>query len=127
MSLNILLVEDNAEIVELIKNDFCHFSKVFIARNKLEAELEIKSKTFDLIISDYDLGNGHNAINIIRSNSSFLKNAKIILISGFLSIDIIDEAEKLGIKIILKKPLDLEILSKRIQSLFPEKYATLKF
>lgn len=71
-----------------------------------------------LVLTDFQLP-GMDGIGMVRSLRSAGHRVPFILISGFLTADIEEEAQEAGVAVILRKPLELEVLRESVQTLFP--------
>ena len=118
---SILLVDNNAsdrtKLEEVINEKFTRF-EIICAQNGYEAIEKFFDKLPSLVITVYDmpLMNGVQFINMIRLED---KNQKIPVVAVIPGGDknIEKEFRDIGINIILKKPLDLDILADKLGGL----------
>lgn len=113
----ILIVDDDAEIVELLVDVFSRDEGLEIrtASSGYEAGMETQQFRPDLILLDYMLPdvNGNLVCQTIRRNPEF-ENIKIIIISGVVRQDEIDHLIESGAEGFIKKPFDIAELRERV-------------
>lgn len=110
--IEIIVIDDDPEIIKLFKLHFnseinTHFTYI---GDYMEGLATIASKSFDLYIVDYILGNedGLKLINILQKEKN-IEN-RVVLMSSELPRDKRVEAFDLGVSNIIDKPLDYKIL-----------------
>lgn len=116
----ILVVDDDPEIVELfvdVLNRDGRF-EVKTAGTGYDAGILTHEFSPDLIILDYMLPdiNGNVVCKTIRQNPNF-QNTKIIIVSGVVNQDEINDLLKAGADEFVKKPFNIEKLIERIGQL----------
>jgi PAS domain S-box-containing protein len=77
------------------------------------ATLRSNPRAFDLLISDVNMP-GYTGLDVARAARAVNPALPIILVSGFLSPDIVDEAQELGIQLMLNKPLTSDDLCRAV-------------
>jgi excisionase family DNA binding protein len=112
----VLIVDDDAEIVELIADVLTRDGRFEIKTASSGYEAGISTQQFrpDLILLDYMLPdvNGNVVCQTIRKNLEF-ENTKIIIVSGVVKQDEIDQLLKSGAEGFIKKPFNIdELISK---------------
>ncbi len=117
----ILIVDDDAEIVELLVDVLSRDGRFELKTATSGYEAGVKTQSFlpDLILLDYMLPdiNGNVVCRTIKSNPDF-KNIKIIIVSGVINQDEIDELLGFGAEGFIKKPFDnIELTNKIEQTL----------
>ena len=116
----ILVVDDDPEIVELFVDVLERDGRfeVKTAATGYEAGLLTHEFNPDLIILDYMLPdvNGNVVCQTIRSKPEF-ENTKIIIVSGVVNQDEINDLFKAGADDFVKKPFNIEKLIERIGEL----------
>jgi len=116
----ILIVDDDAEIVELIADVLVRDGRFDIKTASSGYEAGIVTEKFrpDLILLDYMLGdvNGNVVCKTIKSNPEF-ENTKIIIVSGVVKAEEIEELLKSGAEDFIKKPFNIVELTDKITSL----------
>lgn len=109
----ILVAEDNdfvrMQIVSFLKDDGYETAESSDGQQAVNAAKE----EFDLVIADVRMEpvSGFDFIKIIRSSGN---NTPVILVTGDETPDLLNEASKLGVLAVLKKPVNKERLSKTI-------------
>ena len=117
----ILIVDDDAEIVELIADVLARDGRFEIKTASSGYEAGIQTQQFrpDLILLDYMLPdiNGNVVCQTIRKNPEF-EDIKIIIISGVVKQDEIDLLLKSGAEDFIRKPFNIvELVDKIVASL----------
>ena len=112
----VLIVDDDAEIVELISDILSREGGFDIrtASSGYEAGMITQQFRPDLILLDYMLPdvNGNVVCQTIRKNPEF-ENTRIIIVSGVIKQDEIDQLLRAGAQEFLKKPFNIsELLDK---------------
>ncbi|MCC6683355.1 MAG: response regulator [Phycisphaeraceae bacterium] len=116
----ILVVDDDPQIIELFK-DLLGADQRFAVRSASTGyDAGVVSAEFkpDLMILDYMLPdiNGNIVCETVRRNED-LKNMRIIIVSGVVNQQEVDDLLKRGADEFLKKPFNIETLLKRIEAL----------
>lgn len=113
----VLLVDDDAEIVELMVDVLQRDGRFIIKTASSGYDAGIMTQQFqpDLILLDYMLPdiNGNIVCQTIRRNPDF-SNTKIIIISGVINQNEIDDLLKAGAEDFLKKPFSIVELIEKI-------------
>ena len=113
----ILIVDDDAEIVELIEDVLERDGRfeVQTASSGYEAGMATEKFRPELILLDYMLPdvNGNVVCQAIRRNSEF-ENIKIIIISGVVKQDEIAQLLKSGAEDFIRKPFNIIELTEKI-------------
>jgi excisionase family DNA binding protein len=113
----ILIVDDDAEIVELMVDVLIRDGRFDIKTASSGYEAGISTQQFrpDLILLDYMLPdvNGNVVCQTIRRNPEF-ENIKIIIVSGVIKQDEIDQLLKTGAEEFIKKPFNIVELTGKI-------------
>jgi len=113
----ILVVDDDAEIVELIVDVLVRDGRFETKTASSGYEAGISTQQFrpDLILLDYMLPdiNGNVVCQTIRKNPEF-ENIKIIIVSGVVKQDEIDQLLKSGAEDFIKKPFNIIELTNKI-------------
>jgi excisionase family DNA binding protein len=116
----ILVVDDDPEIVELFVDVLERDGRfeVRTANSGYDAGLATHEFNPDLIILDYMLPdiNGNIVCQSIRQNTAF-EQVKIIIVSGVVNQDEINDLLKSGANEFVKKPFNIEKLIERIAEL----------
>jgi excisionase family DNA binding protein len=113
----VLVVDDDAEIVDLLVEVLSRDGRfeVKTAASGYEAGIQTQRFRPDCILLDYMLPdvNGNVVCHTIRRNPEF-ENIKIIIVSGVIKQDEIDQLLKSGAQDFIKKPFDITDLINRI-------------
>lgn len=116
----ILVVDDDPEIVELFVDVLERDGRFEVKTASTGYDAGILSKEFmpDLMILDYMLPdiNGNVVCQTIRQKPEF-ENMKIIIVSGVVNQDEINDLLKAGADEFVKKPFNIEKLIERIGEL----------
>lgn len=118
--LKVLVVDDDPEIVELFVDVLERDGRfeVKTAATGYDAGMMTNEFKPDLIILDYMLPdvNGNVVCRTIRAKEEFA-DTKIIIVSGVVNQDEIDELKRAGADDFVKKPFNIEKLIERIGEL----------
>lgn len=115
--MKLLVIEDESGLREAIQSFFIETGEiVLVAANKFEAEDQLISHQFDVIILDITLpdGNGIDLISVIKSTQ---ENASILILSAKNSLDDKINGLDLGADDYLTKPFHMGELNSRIKAL----------
>ena len=120
----VLIVDDDAEIVELMADVLVRDGRFEIKTAASGYEAGISTQQFrpDLILLDYMLPdvNGNVVCQTIRKNPDF-ENIKIIIVSGVIKQDEIDQLLKSGAEDFIKKPFNIAELTDKITAVLQMK------
>jgi excisionase family DNA binding protein len=120
----ILVVDDDAEIVELIVDVLGRDGRFDIETASSGYEAGIATERFrpELILLDYMLPdvNGNIVCQAIRANPEF-ENIKIIVVSGVVKRDEIAQLMKSGAEDFIRKPFDVTELTGKITAVLQMK------
>jgi excisionase family DNA binding protein len=120
----ILVVDDDAEIVELIVDVLGRDGRFDIETASSGYEAGIATERFrpELILLDYMLPdvNGNIVCQAIRANPEF-ENIKIIVVSGVVKRDEIAQLMKSGAEDFIRKPFDVTELTGKIAAVLQMK------
>jgi excisionase family DNA binding protein len=115
----VLIVDDDAEIVELISDILSREGgfEIRTASSGYEAGMITQQFRPDLILLDYMLPdvNGNVVCQTIRKNPEF-ENTRIIIVSGVIKQDEIDQLLKAGAEGVIKKPFAISELMDRVNA-----------
>ena len=120
----ILIVDDDSEIVELLEDVLERDGRFEIktASSGYEAGMATEKFRPELILLDYMLPdvNGNVVCQAIRRNSEF-ENIKIIIISGVVKQDEINQLLKSGAEDFVRKPFNITELTDKISAVLQMK------
>jgi excisionase family DNA binding protein len=115
----VLIVDDDAEIVELISDILSREGgfEIRTASSGYEAGMITQQFRPDLILLDYMLPdvNGNVVCQTIRKNPEF-ENTRIIIVSGVIKQDEIDQLLKAGAQEFLHKPFNVSELLEKVNA-----------
>lgn len=112
--LNLLIVEDDLEIQENLKNSLdILFKNIYTAKNGLEALECYKNNEIDIIISDYVMPkmDAYEFIKILREEDN---NVPVILLSSFMDMEKLQKCIPLNLVHFLEKPISFDKLLEQI-------------
>jgi excisionase family DNA binding protein len=120
----VLVVDDDGEVVELIVDILVRDGRfeVQTASSGYEAGMSTERFRPDLILLDYMLPdvNGNIVCQTIRENPEF-GNIKIVIVSGVVKQDEIDQLLKSGAEDFIKKPFSITELTDKISTVLQMK------
>jgi len=120
----ILIVDDDAEIVELLVDVLSRDGRFEIktAASGYEAGIQTQQFRPDLILLDYMLPdvNGNVVCQTIRKNPEF-EHIKIIIVSGVVKRDEIKQLLKSGAEDFIKKPFNIVELTEKVTAVLKMK------
>jgi excisionase family DNA binding protein len=120
----VLIVDDDAEIVELISDILSRDGRFDLrtASSGYEAGMATQQFRPDLILLDYMLPdvNGNVVCQTIRENPEF-QNIRIIIVSGVVKQDEIDQLLRSGADGFIRKPFDIAELTGKIAAVLQMK------
>jgi excisionase family DNA binding protein len=115
----VLVVDDDAEIVELISDILTRDGRFDIrtASSGYEAGMATQQFRPDLILLDYMLPdvNGNVVCQTIRSNPEF-ENTRIIIVSGVIKQEEIDQLLRSGAENFIRKPFTIAELTEKVDA-----------
>ena len=122
----VLIVDDDAEIVELMVDVLERDGRFDIKTASSGYDAGISTEQFrpDVILLDYMLPdvNGNIVCQTIRRNPE-LENIKIIIVSGVIKQDEIDQLLKCGAEDFIKKPFNISELTDKITAVLKMKHS----
>jgi excisionase family DNA binding protein len=115
----VLIVDDDAEIVELISEVLLRDGRFEVKTASSGYEAGIATEQFrpDVILLDYMLPdvNGNVVCQTIKKNTQF-EDIKIIIVSGVIRQEEIDQLLKSGAEDFIRKPFAIEELTGKVTS-----------
>lgn len=113
--INILVVDDSAETVELIKRNLESVGyQIYTAGNVQSAVKLLNALSIDLVISDLKMP-GENGIELVRHVTENCKGVGVLVITGFPTIQGAVESIKIGAEEYLVKPFTDEELFRSVE------------
>jgi len=112
----LLIVDDETDITEFAKRFFTKRGiTVFIAGGGVEALKIIDDEQPDLVLLDFQMEE-LNGIEVLKKLRDAQNTTKVIMVTGAEDQTIINQADALGAKEYIHKPLVLEELEKIVMS-----------
>jgi DNA-binding NtrC family response regulator len=113
---NILVVEDNPSLLDVIYELLeSHDFRVTTAASGEEAIETLNVKSFDLLITDINLGRV-NGIAVLKKVKEMYPETMTIIMTGSLNVNYATEAMKLDASDYLFKPFELKDFLKRVSN-----------
>ena len=121
-NIKVLLVEDNIELQNIIKDSLGDLYSIYTADNGIQAIDIIKQNIPSIIVTDYMMPemNGMQLIKHLKSNKDF-NNIPIIMLTALSSNEYKIEGYQAGVDAFIEKPFDIDILISRIENLLNHK------
>ena len=117
MSLNVLLVEDDALSRRNLTIYLQQSAYKVFETDTGEAALDLMSRVnFDAVISDFRLAGRINGMDVLRHHAQMLPGRRIILLTAFGSDDLRAEAEALG-ALYREKPVAIDDLLASVEAI----------
>ena len=118
MKINILMIDDNINLIEMVKEYFKQSEEVnilFEAHDGEEGinEIEKNKDKIDLIILDLIMPN-KDGIYVLNEMKKRNINKKVIVATSYNAAEVIREVSEYGVSYYILKPFDLSDLEKRI-------------
>jgi CheY-like chemotaxis protein len=114
---HILIVDDEESIRELIKEVLSMHGHTFdMAGNGAEALEKIRAAKYDLVIMDRNMPKmtGVQALAMLRTNPAY-KDLKVLMCTSASVAKEVDEAFQAGASDYILKPINLQLLSGKVQ------------
>ena len=113
----ILIVDDESGIVEEVKSFFEEEGYEVYAADTGKDGIDLIARIKpDLVLIDMKLPD-MSGLNVVKAAKATSPKTKIIVNTGYVDQNVIDEAERLGRDAFLQKPFNLERLYEEIQRL----------
>ena len=123
MSLSILIVDDYKKMLRIIRNLLKQlgFHNVDEATDGAEALNKLRSKNYDLVISDWNMEpmTGYELLKEVRSDD-MLKALPFIMVTAESKTDNVIAAKKAGVNNYIVKPFNAATLKSKLTSVLGE-------
>lgn len=123
MSLSILIVDDYKTMLRIIRNFLKQlgFHNVDEATDGAEALNKLRSKNYDLVISDWNMEpmTGYELLKEVRSDD-MLKALPFIMVTAESKTDNVIAAKKAGVNNYIVKPFNAATLKSKLTSVLGE-------
>lgn len=121
MKTNILMIDDNINLIEMVRDYFENNSDVDVCFEAHDGEegievLEKNKDKIDLIILDLIMPN-KDGIYVLNEMKRRGIDKKVIVATSYNAQEVIREVSEYGVSYYILKPFDLDILEKRIMEL----------
>ena len=115
---SILVIDDNTEIIDYIKQIFQENFKIYKATNGTQGLISCKEFLPDVVISDVNMG-GMNGIELCKAikEDSVLSHIPVILLTADPSAEIRLRGIEVGAYDFISKPFDKELLTAKINGI----------
>jgi DNA-binding NtrC family response regulator len=116
---SVLVVDDEPLVLKYATSVICNlgYKRVFRASTALDARALLLAETFSLIISDVSLPDGDGR-QVLREALLINPNARLVLISGFVSTDLFLSEDLRGHVDFLEKPFTADDISQLLAETF---------
>ncbi|MCE9652262.1 MAG: response regulator [Nitrosarchaeum sp.] len=111
--MNFLLVDDNKEITKIMSKYFIKKGHLCTVTNDGRNALEIlQSQKFDVVLLDLAMPefSGRDVVTHLKNNGTINNHNIVCLTASSPSSEYEDELRIMGVKAILKKPIDPDVL-----------------
>ena len=123
MSLSILIVDDYKTMLRIIRNllNQLGFHNVDEATDGAEALNKLRGKSYDLVISDWNMEpmTGYELLKEVRSDD-MLKSLPFIMVTAESKTDNVIAAKKAGVNNYIVKPFNAATLKAKLSSVLGE-------
>ncbi len=115
---NVLLIDDNTELVNMIKEYFHNHDSIEVVAEANDGEKGIelieKEDTYDVIVLDLIMPK-RDGLYVLETMNKLGIDKKVIVLTSYNSQDIIRKVSELGVQYFLLKPFELNELERRIK------------
>jgi DNA-binding response OmpR family regulator len=111
-SARILIVDDNLDMLEIVKHMLQSADEgyqIITARAAEEALKLIQDAPVDLVITDYKL-EGLSGVSLAEEIHELAPGTKVVVMTAFASVDVKTEARRVGVDYFLAKPFPPDII-----------------
>ena len=128
MNTNILMIDDNINLIDMVKEYFEAVDNINIKFSAHDGEegieiLEKNKDEIDLIILDLIMPN-KDGIYVLNEMKKRGINKKVIVATSYNAAEVIREVSEYGVSYYVLKPFDLSLLEKRIKDITNKKEDT---
>ena len=125
METKILMIDDNVNLIKMVKEYFKNNKEINISLEAHDGEegikvLEENKEKIDLIILDLIMPN-KDGIYVLNEMKKRAIDKKVIVATSYNAAEVIREVSEYGVSYYILKPFDLDILEKRINEITNKK------
>ena len=125
-NIRVLMVDDNIELISMIKEYFSSHASIEIVMEATNGEDGIKlafqkQEDYDVIVLDLIMPK-KDGISFLEDMNKFGINKKVIVLSSYNAGDMIRRVSELGVNYFILKPFELSFLQKRIEECVDTNY-----
>ena len=125
---SILIVEDDLDIRAIFQNFFenlGYFDNIVVAQDGIEAHLKLRNQKFDFIILDFNIPKKNAAILVEQAQMLEMDLNRVLICSGELDKNKLQDLISMGIRNFLTKPCTLTDLQEKVNKML-KKYPEFK-
>jgi DNA-binding NtrC family response regulator len=112
----VLIVDDEAEIREVLRLGLEASFEVELARSANEAELMMATREFDVVVSDHLMPDEEGLAFLIRAQRQFPRTQRVLM-TGYINPELLSRSTALaGLSAVLLKPVATADLAAAIRS-----------
>jgi two-component system response regulator HydG len=123
MSVRILIVDDEEDLVNtlqrLLQTEFPG-SRVDVAFSGEEGLSRLAARSYDLLIADFRMP-GFDGLELIKGVRYLDTRVPIVLMTGYGSMSVREEADQLGVNLYVAKPFDVDKMLSAVRKLLQDK------
>lgn len=112
---NILIVDDEADIRELLAELLADLGNISCAENGSHALQLLDESAFDVIISDYNMP-GLNGLELLKTIRERNNATPLIWITGNSTEQLMNDARRIGVFDYIEKPFDIERVRLQVEA-----------
>jgi DNA-binding NtrC family response regulator len=123
MSVRILIVDDEEDLVSTLQRLLQHEfpgSRVDVAFSGEEGLSWLAARSYDLLIADFRMP-GFDGLELIKGVRYLDTRVPIVLMTGYGSMSIREEADQLGVNLYIAKPFDVDKMLSAVRKLLLDK------
>ena len=113
---NILILDDNRDILTVLKANLCHFLKdcrILTATNGQKGIEVLRSEPIDLVVTDLDMPRS-GGLEFIRQAREHFPGVRLCVMTGLCSAEAAERLRSLGVSRTIEKPFPYGALAKMI-------------
>lgn len=112
----ILILDDQVDILEILRENLKEEYEVYLAKNLEEARSILNTHKVQAILSDIDLG-AENGLDLLRETAVKFPQVPVALFTGSNSRQYVIQGIKYGAVEFLEKPLDFDQITNTVRKL----------